>query len=251
MYNTASCVCLLLVVMCTLLVVRCVHNDLMPVSESMTNHNHHTRHNKPSTPPEHPCRTKLTDEEYLQHMIPHHRVAVDVSVQHIKRTKNDMLANVLRTLIWTQQYEIHLMQTALRRPVAHVSDIRTTSESVQSTTFSYLYPNRVGLSKTACDPHFFDPVAHRAHAEMMVTDKAYIEHMIPHHQVAVDMSKRLLEHTRSDFMTYLAYRIIRSQEAEIKLLHDLKSSDVRRSTLRYLQPHRALRHKQHAEQKEL
>lgn len=196
----------------------------------MTNHNHHTRHNKPSTPSEHPCRTKLTDEEYLQHMIPHHQVAVDVSVQHIKRTKNDILANVLRTLIWTQQYEIHLMQTALRRPVAHVSDIRTTSESVQSTTFSSLYPNRVGLSMTACDPHFFDPIAHKAHAEMMVTDKAYIEHMIPHHQVAVDMSKRLLEQTRSDFMTYLAYRIIRSQEAEIKLLHDLKSSDVRRST---------------------
>ena len=248
MYRTLSCVCLLLVVLCTLLVVRCVYNDHMPVSESMANH---TRHNQPSTPPEHPCRTKLTDEEYLQHMIPHHQVAVDVSVQHIKRTKNDVLANVLRTLVWTQRYEIHLMQTALRRPVAHVSDIRATSESVQSTTFSSLYPNRVGLSKTACDPHFFDPIAHKAHAEMMVTDKAYIDHMIPHHQVAVDMSKRLLEHTRSDFMTYLAYRIIRSQEAEIKLLHDLKSSDVRRSTHRGLQPHRALRHKQHAEQKEL
>lgn len=214
----------------------------------MTNH---TRHNQPSTPPEHPCRTKLTDEEYLQHMIPHHQVAVDVSVQHIKRTKNDVLANVLRTLIWTQRYEIHLMQTALRRPVAHVSDIRTTSESVQSTTFSSLYPNRVGLSKTACDPHFFDPIAHKAHAEMMVTDKAYIDHMIPHHQVAVDMSKRLLEHTRSDFMTYLAYRIIRSQEAEIKLLHDLKSFDVRRSPHRGLQPHRTLRHKQEADQREL
>ena len=46
--------------------------------------------------------------------------------------------------------------------------------------------------------------------------------MIPHHQVAVDMSKRLLEHTKSDFMIYLAYRIIRNQEAEIKLLDDLK-----------------------------
>ena len=93
-------------------------------------------------------------------------------------------------------------------------------------------PNKLGISDTYCDPHFFDPIAHKAHAEMMVTDKAYIDHMIPHHQVAVDMSKRLLEHTRSDFMTYLAYRIIRSQEAEIKLLYDLKSSDVRPSSHR-------------------
>ena len=60
----------------------------------------------------------------------------------------------------------------------------------------------------------------------MVIDEAYIDHMIPHHQVAVDMSKRLLEHTRSDFMTHLTYRMIRSQEAEIKLLYDLKSSQV-------------------------
>lgn len=213
-------VCGLLIV-CILIVVWCVtrNRSFVQVQEPMTNQNHHHQ-------PEHPCRTTLTDNEYLQHMIPHHQVAVDVSVQHLTRTKNDVLANVLRTLIWTQQYEIQLMRTALHKPFAHVSDIRASNEAVQQTTFSNLYPNQIGLSNTACDPHFFDPVGHKAHAEQMVTDKAYIDHMIPHHQVAVDMSKRLLEHTRSDFMTYLAYRIIRSQEAEIKLLHDLKSSQT-------------------------
>ena len=56
---------------------------------------------------------------------------------------------------------------------------------------------------------------------MKLTDKIYIEHMIPHHQVAVDMSKVLLKNTKNDFMIYLAYRIIQSQQEEIVLLNDL------------------------------
>ena len=45
--------------------------------------------------------------------------------------------------------------------------------------------------------------------------------MIPHHQVAVDMSKKLLKYTENDMMIFLAYRIIRSQQNEIVLLNDL------------------------------
>ena len=56
---------------------------------------------------------------------------------------------------------------------------------------------------------------------MKIDDEMYIKHMIPHHQVAVDMSKVLLQNTRNDFMIYLAYRIIQSQQAEIILLNDL------------------------------
>jgi uncharacterized protein (DUF305 family) len=59
---------------------------------------------------------------------------------------------------------------------------------------------------------------------MVVTDKQYIQHMIPHHQVAVDMCKILLKHTKSDFLTQLAYRMIKAQEAEIILLNDLLTS---------------------------
>ena len=55
-----------------------------------------------------------------------------------------------------------------------------------------------------------------------LSDNEFLEHMIPHHQVAVDMSKKLLNHTKNDFMIYLAYRIIQAQQNEIILLHDLK-----------------------------
>ena len=59
---------------------------------------------------------------------------------------------------------------------------------------------------------------------MKLDDKMYIEHMIPHHQVAVDMSKVLLKNTNKDYMVFLAYRIIRKQQEEIYLLNEMKKN---------------------------
>ena len=48
--------------------------------------------------------------------------------------------------------------------------------------------------------------------------------MIPHHQVAVDMSKKILKTTKNDFIIDLAYKIIRSQQLEITKLYYLSIS---------------------------
>jgi uncharacterized protein (DUF305 family) len=53
-----------------------------------------------------------------------------------------------------------------------------------------------------------------------LTDIEYLEHMIPHHQVAVDMSKILIKNTKNDFMLSLAYNIIKSQQEEIIMLNN-------------------------------
>lgn len=58
-----------------------------------------------------------------------------------------------------------------------------------------------------------------------MTDESYIQHMIPHHQIAVDMSKRILKTTTNDFIIYLAYRIIRSQQLEIYELTNITKSN--------------------------
>ena len=54
-----------------------------------------------------------------------------------------------------------------------------------------------------------------------LSDMEYLKHMIPHHQVAVDMSKTLLKYTKNDFMINFAYRIIRSQQEEINYMNNL------------------------------
>ena len=172
---------------------------------------------------EYPCRVFLTDEEFLKHMIPHHQMAIDISIEHIKNTKNDIIMKVLRELIWTQKYEIIMMSAELNNKTENISEIYNNQPFI-STISSTTYPNILGLTNTYCDPAFFTSHQNHNPKHNIITDKDYILHMIPHHQVAIDMSKMLLKTTKSDFLIYLCYRLIRTQEAEIILLNDLLQS---------------------------
>jgi uncharacterized protein (DUF305 family) len=158
-------------------------------------------------------------------MITHHQIAIDISIEHIENTKNDIIMKVLRELIWTQKYEILMMIEELNNKIDNISEIKTNQPFIP-TISSIVYPNTIELTNTYCDPSFFDSNRHMHHNShsIIITDKQYINHMIPHHQVAVDMCKILLKHTKSDFLIYLAYRMIRGQEAEIILLNDLLKS---------------------------
>lgn len=169
-----------------------------------------------------PCSDKLTDKEYLLHMIPHHQVAVDISIELQKMSKWPKMQEILRKLIWVQNYEIGMMNEMLKKFPNKMTNETKIQRLYKSTVSDFTKPNKLGLTKTYCDPHFFDPEEHMKHIKhMKLDDKMYLEHMIPHHQVAVDMSKKLLKNTKNDFMIELAYRIIRSQQEEIILLNDL------------------------------
>ena len=174
-----------------------------------------------------PCSDYLSDQEYLLHMIPHHQVAVDISLLHKKKSDWPEMQEVLRKLIYNQKYEIILMNDILPDLFTNISEneSRLFKENYIKSVGDFVDPNKLELTDVYCDPHFFDPEGHKKHLESMVlNDRTYIEHMIPHHQVAVDMSKKLLKHTKNDFMINLAYRIIRSQQAEVILLQDMLDS---------------------------
>jgi uncharacterized protein (DUF305 family) len=160
-------------------------------------------------------------------MITHHQIAIDISIKHIENTKSDIIMKVLRELIWTQKYEILMMIEELTNKTENVSEI-TSNQAFIPTISSSIYPNVLGLTNAYCDPGFFSSNMHKHHNQnnMIKTDKQYIHHMIPHHQVAVDMCKILLKHTKSDFLIYLAYRMIRGQESEIVLLNDMLKSPL-------------------------
>jgi len=153
-------------------------------------------------------------------MIPHHQVAVDISIELQK--KSPIMRKILRELIWTQKYEIQLMKELLYNLPKKVSHKNRMMRDYTITNSDFMKPNKVEVTNTYYDPHFFNPEEHKKHMlKMKLTDEMYIKHMIPHHQVAVDMSKKLLLNTKNDFMINFAYRIIRSQQQEIVLLNDL------------------------------
>ena len=59
-----------------------------------------------------------------------------------------------------------------------------------NTKLDIYYPKESKSKDGPCNPLFFKPNDHSKHMEHMeITDKSYLDHMIPHHQVAVDMTK--------------------------------------------------------------
>lgn len=177
-----------------------------------------------------PCNDKLSDIEYLEHMIPHHMVAIDVSYMLQNSSNNSVIQDILRKLIWTQEYEVVMMNAVLQQLLPSIQlDTPTIARSRRiisrryiSTVANFTDPNKLNYVNAICDPNFFNVESHRHHIRTMGLDEImYIKHMIPHHQVAVDMSKRLLKYTKNPFMMELAYRIIRSQEREITFLDDM------------------------------
>jgi uncharacterized protein (DUF305 family) len=171
-----------------------------------------------------PCDEYLSDKDYLLHMIPHHQVAIDISLELQKKSKNPVMHEILRKLIWTQNREIMMMKDILHTLPDKISSNDGNMNKIYRKT-------TLDLTKLAsdpnakCNPEFFDPSLHKKHmSHMKLDEKTYLEHMIPHHQVAVDMSKTLLKHTDNDFMIHLAYRIIRSQQDEINYMNHLLKS---------------------------
>jgi uncharacterized protein (DUF305 family) len=163
-------------------------------------------------------------------MIPHHQVAIDISRILQNKSKSDYIQSILRKLIYIQEHDIMIMQQMLIKLSGNISDSKyKMNKKYINTVANFTKPNKLGLTNVYCDPLFFDDKAHMNHLQITglinnIDDTTYIEHMIPHHQVAVDMSKKLLKNTTNDFMIYLCYRIIRNQEEEVILLNDILKS---------------------------
>ena len=175
------------------------------------------------------CNKQLTDNEYINHMITHHEVAVYMSETHLHNTKNPIILDLLRNVIRLQKYEINLMKDSniMNNINQELNDEMSNKNikmdnSYRTTQGDFTKPNTPYLSNTFCDPSFFN-MSHNKNLHSM-TDTMYIQHMIPHHQVAVDMSKKILKTTNNDFIIDLANKIIHNQQLEITNLYYLSKS---------------------------
>ena len=183
------------------------------------NHNH-SNHNIDSK--SNPCTDKLTDIQYLEHMIPHHQVAIDMSELLEPNTTNPIMLHLCRDIIRKQGYEIWEMEIMKRK----LSDTIFTNDKgkkpYDKTKLEIFYPKLSKSKDGDCNPLFFKPDDHMKHMEHMeVNDRSYLEHMIPHHQVAIDMSKRLLLHTNNSYLIDFCRKLIIDQQGEIFYMNNL------------------------------
>ena len=169
-----------------------------------------------------PCTDKLSDIEYLQHMIPHHQVAIDMSKLLIPNTKNPTILNLCRNIIRLQSYEIWEMSMIKKE---YMESISSNDKYIldKNKTVLDIYNSKMSKSKDGeCNPLFFKPNQHSKHMKhMKITEKSYLEHMIQHHQVAIDMSKRLLLYTNNSYLIAFCRKLILDQQREIYYMNNL------------------------------
>ena len=162
-----------------------------------------------------PCIDFLSNKDYLVHMIPHHQVAIDMCELMIPISKSKTILNIYRNTIFNQKIEIMLMKNVLKN-IPNVSNNYNVIFRDNKFLTSIGYDNKSKPKDYYCDPLFFKPNDHSNHMKHMKhTDKSFLEHMIPHHQVAIVMSERLLKHTNNTHMIRLCYEIIIAQRGEI------------------------------------
>jgi len=188
--------------------------------------NHSNHQSKMSNGPEsNPCTDTLTNIEYLEHMIPHHQVAIDMSKLLQPKSTSDIMLNLCREIIRKQQYEIYEM-TFMKK---YDDELFTSDPWIKENIRTKLDRYNPILSKAKdgeCNPLFFKPNDHSKHMKgMVLTDKSYLEHMIPHHQVAIDMSKRLLLHTNNSYLLDFCRKLILDQQGEIFYMNNLLDSN--------------------------
>ena len=173
-----------------------------------------------------PCIDFLSDYDYLIHMIPHHIVAIDMSKELIKVSKNPIMLHLARNIIRHQSYEVWEMKRMLsnldKKSIFSNYNLFNSKNKQLYTKLQYYKPKDSRYMGDSCDPLFFKPEDHMKHmSHMPITDISFLEHMIPHHQVAVDMSQRLLLHSNNSYTRQLCYDIITEQQSEILLMNEM------------------------------
>lgn len=143
--------------------------------------------------------------DFLNGMIPHHQSAVSMSESYLKYGgKNEDLKQLAENVIKTQNEEIEQMKGMVER-------LESDGSRDEEKEADYLeeYNKMFHLSHTEHD-------AHTGKDTTQNVDWAFAEGMAMHHQMAVDMSKVILDYTEEDDVKQLAENIIKMQEDEIE-----------------------------------
>ena len=109
-------------------------------------------------------------------MIPHHQVAIDMSILLQPITKNPLMKEMCRKIIWQQQYEISVMSVMLEGLPSSISNYnKNMKKNYEKTKLKFYYPIKTSSRIGECDPLFFKPNNHMAHMKHMKTnDKSYL-----------------------------------------------------------------------------
>lgn len=147
---------------------------------------------------------------FLNGMIPHHQSAVSMSESYLKfGGKNADLKQLAENVIKTQTEEIEQMKKMVEKLEADGSRDEEKEVSYQEEYNKML--------QTSHKEHH----VHTGKDTTQNVDWAFADGMKMHHQMAVDMSKIILDYTEEEDVKQLAENIIKTQEEEIEQMDNI------------------------------
>lgn len=136
--------------------------------------------------------------DFLAGMLPHHVAAIAMAESYLNHGgANETLRQVAQDVIVAQKREIEQMQ-------AMAQALREKGEQDAAKEAAYLEAYKAMLAQH-----------HASHGISGTMDEAFAEGMILHHQMAVDMSKSILNYAQEEDVRALAQEIVSAQEREI------------------------------------
>lgn len=143
------------------------------------------------------------NQHFIEQMIPHHEGAIEMAKLAQERSKRSEILKLADTIIQTQSKEIIQMQVWYKNWYGTEVPVNPT----------------VGMGMGRGMMHGGMMGGQTADIESLKNttnfDDAFLQEMIPHHQMAVMMAQMLLSGTNRPEMKQLAQDIIKAQEMEI------------------------------------
>lgn len=145
------------------------------------------------------------DQHFIEEMIPHHEDAIDMANLALTKATHPEIKTLAQDIIQAQSSEIKNMQDWYK--VWFGYDVK------KGNTYSMM-----GGMMSSGGMHMVEGYDNETQIldNAIEFDKAFIENMIPHHQVAIMMTQMLKYGTDKPEMLTLANNIIESQSKEIE-----------------------------------
>jgi uncharacterized protein (DUF305 family) len=168
-----------------------------------------------------PCGKYINDDQFLKHMIPHHQVAVDMSKEVLKHTTDPSIVYLARNIIFKQTDEILFMENVLLSFIPNMASKDKQHYQKIDNQFTIWYPKESRADVYQCGLHHFSSKVakmHKLKKGELFTDENFMKGMINHHDVAIEMSERMVKNSQNPTIMTFANEIIKAQRYEIFLM---------------------------------